>query len=132
MNKALLSKLGWSVAINEDKPWVKYLSVKYLRGKSFWNVKARGEASWVWKSILSIRETLSKGACWKISTALGVNIWNATWIPKSNNFKPISRVQGVQPLNWDFELILSNLRRWDEEKLALCFKEESARNIKNI
>ena len=111
---------------------MKYLSAKHLRGKSYWNVKARGEALWVWKSIFSIRETQSKGACWKISTGLGVNIWNAPWIPKSSNFKPIPRVQGVQPLNWVSELILSNPRRWDEEKLALCFEEESARNIKDI
>ncbi len=35
MNKGLLANLGWSVAIMEDKLWVKYMSAKYLRGKSF-------------------------------------------------------------------------------------------------
>jgi hypothetical protein len=39
MNNALLTKLGWCVANKEDKPWVKFVLVKYLRGRSFWNVQ---------------------------------------------------------------------------------------------
>ena len=35
INAALLAKLGWSVATKEDKPWVKYVYAKYLKGKSF-------------------------------------------------------------------------------------------------
>lgn len=35
INQALLSKLGWKVASNEDSWWVKLLQSKYLRGSSF-------------------------------------------------------------------------------------------------
>ena len=118
--------------IKEDKPWIRYLTAKYLRGKSFWNAKVSGEASWVWKSILSTRETLSLGACWKISSGQGVNIWSTSWVPKCSNFKPKPRIFGDQSANWVSELILSNPRRWDVPKINLCFDEESAKNIRDI
>ena len=45
MNKALLAKMGWSVAVREDKMWVKFAATKYLKGKSFWITKKSNVSS---------------------------------------------------------------------------------------
>uniref|UniRef100_A0A2N9G6T6 CCHC-type domain-containing protein n=1 Tax=Fagus sylvatica TaxID=28930 RepID=A0A2N9G6T6_FAGSY len=74
MNAALLAKLGWSVATKEDKAWVKYVSAKYLKGKSFWDVKKSSGSSWIWQSILNSRSALAKGFCWRISKAIGEGV----------------------------------------------------------
>ena len=95
MNKALLAKIGWSVVNKEKKLWVKYMSAKYLRGKSLWSVKKSNESSWAWQSILSSRSTLAKGVCWRVSTGTSLDVWNAPWIPSLQGFKPKPKVEGV-------------------------------------
>jgi hypothetical protein len=94
MNNALLAKLGWNVAKKDDKPWVRFMNAKYLRGKSFWSAKASTKSSWVWKSILSTRDTLTKGVCWRVNNGVGLDIWNALWVPNCKDFKPTPRVIG--------------------------------------
>lgn len=48
INSALLAKLGWKVAGNEQTLWTNMLRSKYLKGKSIFEIpKAKG-SSYVW------------------------------------------------------------------------------------
>uniref|UniRef100_A0A2N9HPK1 Reverse transcriptase domain-containing protein n=1 Tax=Fagus sylvatica TaxID=28930 RepID=A0A2N9HPK1_FAGSY len=129
MNKALLAKMGWSVAIREDKMWVKFVIAKYLKGKSFWIAKKSNVSSWAWQSILSSRNTLSKGICWRVSKGIGLDAWNAPWIPSMPDFKPRQRIEGVYPVNWVSELIHEGSRSWDRNKLVECFDDETVNQV---
>ena len=51
MNNALLAKLGWEMASNSDKMWVKVMKAKYLEGKSFLKAPLKLNFSWNWKGI---------------------------------------------------------------------------------
>ena len=53
LNKALISKLGWSIRMKSDKPWVKLLKAKYLRGKNLLTTTAKPNASPIWKGIIN-------------------------------------------------------------------------------
>ena len=134
MNAALLAKLGWSVATKEDKLWVKYVYAKYLKGKSFLDVKKCSGSSWIWQSILNSRSTLAKGFCWRISKGTGIDVWNAPWISSLNGFKPHSRLNSSTStsINWVSDLIQDNPRRWNDELLKECFDDESIAHINKI
>jgi hypothetical protein len=67
MNNALLAKLGWEMASNSDKMWVKVMKEKYLRGKSFLKALLKLIFSWNWKGIWGSRNLLAKGICYKVS-----------------------------------------------------------------
>ena len=45
MNKVFLTELGWCTSNKENELWVKFLTAKYLRGRSFWSVQVSKEAS---------------------------------------------------------------------------------------
>ncbi len=111
---------------------MQYVVAKYLHGQSFFSVKVRHEASWVWRFILSTRDTLKKGVCWRVSTRIGLDVWNAPWVPNSRDFKPSLRVIEEQNIHWVSKLILENPRRWNLELLQQNFDEESVKLIKNI
>lgn len=104
---------------------MQYVVAKYLRGQSLWSVKVRLAASWVWRSILSTKDTLKKRVCWRVSTGIGLDVWNAPWVPNSRGFKPSPRVIEEQNIHWVSELILENPRRWNSELLQQTFDEES-------
>ncbi len=131
MNAALLAKLGWSMANMDNKLWVSFFAAKYLKGRSFWNIKVSPTSSWVWKSVLSSRELLSKGICWKIGDVRGLEVWDNPWIPSLEGFKPSPISQsGREPLQVS-ELILNNPPRWDLNKLK-SVSNNTVKAIQNI
>uniref|UniRef100_A0A2N9IDR3 Reverse transcriptase domain-containing protein n=1 Tax=Fagus sylvatica TaxID=28930 RepID=A0A2N9IDR3_FAGSY len=132
MNAALLAKMGWSMASKEKKLWVNFFAAKYLKGQSFWNIKLSSSASWVWKSVLSSRELLSKGICWKIGDGRGLEAWDNPWIPSLEGFKPSPKSQEARHPLWVSELIINNPPRWDLDKLKNFFDDNTIRAIQEI
>ena len=51
-NKVLLEKGSYNRLIGEDKPWVKMLKCKYLRGTSIRTTRVPSKSSWQRKAIL--------------------------------------------------------------------------------
>ncbi|GMY38077.1 uncharacterized mitochondrial protein AtMg00310-like, partial [Fagus crenata] len=87
-NHALISKMGWSLATNENKTWVSLLKAKYLKGIPFMQISPSLNSSWLWKEILKSRSILSKGLCMKIGDGQHTPIWDTPWIPTLENFIP--------------------------------------------
>ena len=82
INTALLSKLGWLIASGYRSLWADLFRFKYLKfDETLFSHKVRGGASMVWKSIISSREALVQGACFKLGDGLTVNPWRDPWIP---------------------------------------------------
>ena len=46
MNRVLVAKLTWEVASNVEKPWVKMVQKKYVRGKNFMKMPMPKSISW--------------------------------------------------------------------------------------
>lgn len=82
INAALMSKLEWKVATNEDNMWVKMLQAKYIKGTSFFACKPKAMDSMVWKGILSTKEVLRLGSCFKVGDGWNINPWCDPWLPE--------------------------------------------------
>lgn len=80
-NSALLAKLGWKIASGEDNLWTKLLTKKYLQEDSFFSHIPKPEASIVWRVIVSSRESLLKGTCYRLGNGLSVCTWDDPWVP---------------------------------------------------
>lgn len=88
-NKALISKLTWSISCSHDNLWVKLLTAKYVGLQSFLSSdSSTSNSSWIWKDILSTKDIIVKGSCLSISSNSKVRIWEDPWIPTLPSFKP--------------------------------------------
>lgn len=65
INLALLSKLGWMMAKEDNRLWVDILRKKYMHGNSFFACKWKKGDSKVWKRIITTQEIVKKGSCFK-------------------------------------------------------------------
>lgn len=73
LNQALLAKLAWKIASNEESLWVAAFRSKYLSYGSFFDCEVKPGDFWVWKSILNARDIISKGACFKLEDGWSIN-----------------------------------------------------------
>uniref|UniRef100_A0A2N9HS98 Reverse transcriptase domain-containing protein n=1 Tax=Fagus sylvatica TaxID=28930 RepID=A0A2N9HS98_FAGSY len=83
-------------------------------------------------AILSSRELLSKGICWKIGDGRGLEAWDNPWIPSLEGFKPSPKSQEARHPLWVSELIINNPPRWDLDKLKNFFDDNTIRAIQEI
>ena len=64
-NKALLIKNLWSIADDKKTLWVKWVNMFKLRGRSIWDIQKYDNDSWMWKTMLDLRNKV-RSSVWKI------------------------------------------------------------------
>ena len=120
LNKALISKLGWSICMKSNKPWVKLLRAKYLRGRNLLTATAKSNASSIWKGIINSIPLLRKGFCFHINSSSSVNIWHDLWIPSLQGFIPSTPL--VPPAqHLVAELLILGTHIWNKDLLLCLF-----------
>nr|XP_048317975.1 uncharacterized protein LOC125418473 [Ziziphus jujuba var. spinosa] len=132
MNLALLGKLGWLLATNSDKLWVKSLKAKYFAGKNFMKCTKTKNSSPAWHGILRSRTVLAKGLCYRVGKGNNINIWEDPWVPNNPNFLPIPASAEVTREFGMVDSLKSRNGCWDLEKIHRLFDREAARNIAKI
>lgn len=132
INSALLSKLAWKIAREDDLLWVSTLRVKYLKGQSFFLHNVKTDASFVWKSIISARKWITLGACVQLSNGFNTNVWSDPWIPNLEGGvpKPFHGEEGSIRIMADLRNI--DGEGWNEDLLKRTFNEEVVKLILNI
>lgn len=75
INSALLAKLSWKIARDDDSLWCRILQAKYVKGNSSFEINKAKGCSPGWQGILSSKNFLLKGVCFKIGNGLKVNPW---------------------------------------------------------
>uniref|UniRef100_A0A2N9FR65 Reverse transcriptase domain-containing protein n=1 Tax=Fagus sylvatica TaxID=28930 RepID=A0A2N9FR65_FAGSY len=133
MNVALLAKMAWLVASNNEKLCVKVLKAKYARNNDWLRGKKVRSASWVWRSIENCSSLISKGRCLSVGSGQSINVWMEPWVPGAVNFKPTPRMEEAR----DTPMVVANLidpltRWWDVDKMRNFFDAESIELIKRI
>ncbi|GKV16237.1 hypothetical protein SLEP1_g26909 [Rubroshorea leprosula] len=79
-NQALVTKLGWQLISDPNKPWFKALLAKYLKNGSLINCSIVQTASVTWKNLLRCRSVLQLGLRWRIGDGQRAKFWQNIWV----------------------------------------------------
>ncbi|KAF4368490.1 hypothetical protein F8388_018614 [Cannabis sativa] len=123
VNLALVAKLGWKLAKEEDSLWCKVFKAKYWgnREQAFWNLDLPRNASFGAKGIMATRDLIRNEACWILADGGKVDLWASPWIPwldwdKSRAaFNPLcvpNPIKVSSLIGADGEWIASSVQRW--------------------
>ncbi|KAL3839320.1 hypothetical protein ACJIZ3_023911 [Penstemon smallii] len=135
-NRALVTKLTWKVASNDNELWVEVLKGKYLQDTNLLDSdKDFKAASWVWKDIVSCKQEINFGACFSIHQNSSVHIWSKPWIPSLPGFIPTPIPNTLLSFN-DFstvsQLFCYSRVSWDVDILLNLFPSEVVLEIRKI
>lgn len=78
-NKTLMAFHLWSVVVNRQSLWVKWIHTYRLKGRSFWEVKVPWDASWSWKKILWLRDDFRPFIHSKVGDGKSTWFWYDIW-----------------------------------------------------
>lgn len=130
INLALQTKLGWMIAKGEDMLWTEVFRKKYLQRKSFFTCTKKRRDSLIWKGILSTRELIQKGACFKIGNGWSINISRDPWIPSlERKWLQVQEGWSLPNITKVIELINQHSLSWNEELVKTLFNQEEANLI---
>lgn len=109
-NTSLLGKHYWRLIYDE-----KYLVNRVFKGRYYPRNSIEGSStgfapSYVWRSILSVRDLIQKGSRWRIGNGEIVRIWQDRWLLDLLGFKLLSRVRTLDKDVNVKELIDQDLR----------------------
>lgn len=60
---------------------------KYFPNNSILKAKENPRDSYIWKSIIEIKDNLLKGCCWRIGNGMSKKVWKDPWLPYQDWFK---------------------------------------------
>ncbi|KAB1225551.1 hypothetical protein CJ030_MR1G002460 [Morella rubra] len=134
LNKALVAKLGWEMAVNRGSFWVEALTAKYCRGRQFLAAPNQSRASWIWQGILQTREIVQAGLYWCIQEGKDVNIWCDPWVHDLPDFIPLLKQDVVVNsfINRIQDLIDPSSFTWRARLIRHLFEPISAKAILNL
>lgn len=134
VNKAMIAKLGWRLITNEDSMWSRALLAKYCRRFDYLSASERGGKSWIWRSLLQVRDIIKAGLCWQVRNGAQLNIWCTLWVPGIANFIPQLQEGALvdRHLNCVKDLMRADSTSWNEALIRSLFEPQSAAAILQI
>lgn len=133
-NKALLSKLGWSLLKIDLGLWKNVLSLKYLKSESWLDVRIKQSDSKFWKGLAKQKEFLATSYCHQINIGKTTYVCKNPRIPSLPYRLPIHSSNDIfkDPALRVSELILEEPRRWNTSLLQALFSYPMVREISKI
>ena len=104
-NKGLLGKHCWRLMQDKDSLMERVFKRRYYPRTTFLEATVGYQPSYAWRSIISAKEVVEKGARWRIGNGTKVKIWKDSWLPRKSDFKVRSLVQGFEDSALVSELI---------------------------
>nr|XP_043611661.1 uncharacterized protein LOC122583309 [Erigeron canadensis] len=78
-NMALLSTHVLNLLTHKESLWVKWIHTYRLRGSNFWEISCKGNMSWSWRKLLSLRPIFPKKFWFEIGNGKIASAWYDNW-----------------------------------------------------
>nr|XP_027098869.1 uncharacterized protein LOC113718150 [Coffea arabica] len=129
-NKALLAKQVWRLISSPNLLVSKVLRAKYFYRESIFKCKIPKNASWIWQSIMGVRDFVEKGTRKRMGNGKATKIWEDNWILENSKVKvTFGRPQHSTLMMVD-ELIGGF--RWKKPIVLRTFNQMDAKRILEI
>lgn len=132
MNKAMIAKLAWRLATQQNTLLGTVLKNKYFKTSTIFNAKKHYKASWMWGCIMQGVSLIHKFSCWEVGDGKSINIWTDIWIPGMEQNLTSYCGNKHNLLTLVSELLDSNTKKWNVTKVKSNFTSEIADKILGI
>jgi hypothetical protein len=131
-NTALLGKQCWRLLTAEESLLGRIFKSRYYPRTSFMEAKLGYQPSYAWRSILSAKDVMDKGAGWRVGNGSSIKIWKDSWLPNQANFKVWSPVKDLPEDSLVECLIDPHTRQWKRDTINSCFSGHESKQIISI
>lgn len=90
-NHVFTLKLIWLLFTKGGSLWISWVSSNLINGRLFWDIPNIAGGSWIWKSILKVREAARPFLYCKIGTGTNALFWHDDW----TNLGPLINLFGA-------------------------------------
>ena len=123
-NLALLAKKSWKLVQKMDSLFYRIYKARYFPNSTFLDAEMGHNPSYVWRSLLSVREVLLAGSKWQVGNGDTIKILSHDWLPHP------SRLLGDLPEDMCVkELLDQQAKQWDRGKVTTLFEEVTRQEI---
>ena len=85
-NLAMLAKQAWRLLHNEHSLFYKVYKVRYFPNCNFLMAELGSNPSFVWRSLLAVRDLVREGSTWQIGDGSRIRITTHKWLPNAPVF----------------------------------------------
>ncbi|GKA82383.1 hypothetical protein Tco_0789131 [Tanacetum coccineum] len=78
-NEVLLIKNLWNIIAGENTLWVKWVNVFKLKGRNIWEIQIESNDSWLWKTLLDLKEKITLNVREVLGNGKNTNMWFYYW-----------------------------------------------------
>lgn len=114
-NEALLAKKVWRMMNNQESLCYKLFKARFFPDYSILDAQDTRGGSYLWRSILSVRDVVKKGMVWRIGDGNSVCIKEDKWLSDKAYRSVSSPLPSIPPNTKVSTLIDSNSRAWKIE-----------------
>jgi ribonuclease HI len=128
-NMAMVAKQGWNFMHNPTSLVARLFKARYFPNNSFLSSSIGNNPSFAWRSIWRARQVLLLGCRWQIGDGSKIKVMNEPWLRTTQGkclYAPQNR--HVYDLKVH-DLLLSNVKCWDENKINSLFPIDVAQEI---
>jgi hypothetical protein len=131
-NLAMIAKQGWNIMTKPHSLVAKIYKARYFPNSSLFASKLGHNPSYAWRGIWKARQILMHGCRWSIGNGSSIHIMEEPWLrDKKGAWLPSPQQQGVYNITLH-DLMHSNEKSWDKEKIESLFDTHVAKRILDI
>ena len=126
-----MAKQVWRFLYHQDTLLFKVFGAKYFPNGNILDAQIHSKCSYAWRSILTARGVIEKGAIWRVGSGQMIDVWHHRWQLDLNHSKIISP-NANNDVSRVCDLFLPGTRTWDPRRLASCFLPWEADMVRKI
>ncbi|XP_041009473.1 uncharacterized protein LOC121253538 [Juglans microcarpa x Juglans regia] len=128
-NVALLGKHVWRFLNDPTSLVAQVYNSKYHRNSCILDAKVGNAPSFIWRSVWAAKEVTKEGLIWQVGNGRSIKIWKHRWLPKPSSYCVKSLVSSLGIEARVSDLIIPELKVWNEKLIRDHFGVEEAELI---